>query len=176
MLYSTTTLYYYIMCIFSVLGTMFNIIELNTTVDELKPINEATIAKNLEPSSPSSTEATKEDHLINNKHDFSSLTKEIEIVPVVNDPSPKLNRTFRKMVPLIEKENFSEQINAGNLDNMSDRVSTPTTTATIPNLSNITEEVFDAITEEPKQVNRKRVIFNSDKKNKYPHHLGRVLG
>lgn len=156
---------------------MFNIVELNATVDELKPINEA-ITKDFEISPLSSTEPPTEIH-VNSKKDLS-LTKEVEAAPIINDPSPKLNRTFRKMVPLVEKQNFSAQTETGNLDtttvyNVSEVFKDSGSTFATPIVSNVTEEVFDAITEEPKKVNRKRVL-HSEKKSNYPYYLGRVIG
>lgn len=145
-------------------GTMFNILELNATVDELKPVNEA-ITKDFEEKRPTeaSPPSSSESH-VNSKKDLS-LTKEVEVPPVINDPSPKLNRTFRKMVPLMEKQNVSA---AGNLD-----TTTEFLISTIVN--NVTEDAFEAVTEEPKKPNRKRIL-TSEKKNGYPYYLGRVIG
>lgn len=152
---------------------MFNIVELNATVDELKPINEA-ITKDFEASPPSSTEPSKENH-VNSKKDLS-LTKEVEIAPVINDPSLKLNRTFRKMVVSVEKQNFSIQTATSNLVTTTMDISKPiVSTFSTPIHSNVTEEEFDGITEEPKKPNRKRVLSN-EKKNGYPYYIGRVLG
>lgn len=161
---------------------MFNVIELNATEDELKPINEATM--DFEPSpSVSTTEASKENH-VNTKKDLA-LTKEVETAPIINDPSPTLNRTFRKMVPpLVAKQNFTAQTDAGNLvtttaaANVNDEAlkgNVSMIVATSMDVNNVTEEVFDAIIEEPKKPNRKRVL-NSENKNHYPYYLGRVLG
>lgn len=155
---------------------MFNVIELNATVDELKPINEA-ITKDFDVSPSSSTESSKEIHV--NSKDLS-LTKEVEAAPIVNDPSPKLNRTFRKMMPLVATQNFSTQTETGNLNATTvnnvkevskDNVSMFSTSV----ISSTTEEAFDAVTEEPKKLNKKRVLI-SEKKDKYPYNLGRVLG
>lgn len=154
---------------------MFNILELNTTVDELKPVNEA-ITKEFEEkrpteaSSPSSTELPKESHA-NSKKDLS-LTKEVEVPPIINDPSPKLNRTFRKKVPLQEKQTLPD---AGNLNTTTVFLRTNTTTIPTLTVNNVTEEVFDAITEEPRKANRKRIL-TTEKKNAYPYYLGRVIG
>lgn len=156
---------------------MFNIVELNATVDELKPINEA-ITKDIEVLPPSSTEFPAEVH-VNSKKDLS-LTKEVEAAPIINDPSPKLNRTFRKMVPLVETQNFNAKTESGNLDtttvnNVSEAFKDGSSTFATPIVGNVTEEVFDGITEEPKKVNRKRVLI-SEKKSNYPYNIGRVLG
>lgn len=161
---------------------MFNIVELNATVDELRPVNEA-ITKNFEEKQPTEVPATstselpKETQVKTNKKDLS-LTKEVEAPPVVNDPSPKLNRTFRKMVPLAEKQTIGKLSEAGNLDTTTVKpheIVSPNV-STVPTLiANTTEELFDAITEEPKKPNRKRILGH-EKKNPYPYYLGRVLG
>lgn len=153
---------------------MFNIIELNATIDEMKPVNEA-ITKDFEEKRPTvaypsqtSPELPKESH-VNTKKDLS-LTKEVEAPPVVNDPSLKLNRTFRKMVTLEEKQKSGVLSEAGNID-----TTTVSNTFEISTNATVTEEVFDAVTEEPKKLNRKRVL-TSEKKNAYPYYLGRVIG
>lgn len=163
---------------------MFNIVELNTTAEELKPVNEE-ITKDIEEKPRTETSAiqttvTPKGNEGTATNVILSLTKEVELPPIVMDPSLKLNRTFRKMVPSIEKLNTTES-KTGNLNTTIVRivkavVSSTTTNppSSVPPISS-TEQPLQPIPEEPKKPNRKRILF-PETKNSYPSYLGRVVG